>query len=172
MLIDSVRVAFRSLNNQQAIVILNPTDELEYLEIAVEPMKLHLRINQENGYISGSFTIGMVETKRDAQEFIPKFLKRFDGLPVGPFVISHSKDEVGCIIQNDFALRYRDVVPEHQLLRDLEEQTILATTILISLVYEKKLLYPDQVALDKYTLNVGQELYKNVLESRRLLRSA
>lgn len=171
MTTDSVRAALHSLNRQKAINILNPTDDLEYFEISVEPMKLRLRLNQLDGSVRGIFTVGMVETKKDAEIFVPKFLKQFEGMPVGPFLISLSRDEVGCLIQNDFALQYRDVVRENQVLKDLEQQTILATTILLSLVHSKILLFPDDKALDRYKLNVGQEIYKNVLSSATLLKS-
>jgi len=171
MTTDSVRVALHSLNAQKAINILSPTEDLEYFEISVKPMILKLGLNQLNNSVSGIFTIGMAKTKKDAEAFVPKFLKQFEGLPVGPFMISIGRDEIGCIIENNFSLKYSGAVSENQVLKDLEQQTMLATTVLVSLVYAKILVFPDDETLDKYKLNVGQEIYKNVLSSGTLLKS-
>jgi hypothetical protein len=60
---------------------------------------------------------------------------------------------------------------EAQLLRELEQQTVLATMILTSLANSSTLLYPDSKTLDKYELNINQELYKDVMNAGRLLKS-
>lgn len=171
MTLKSVEEAIAELNKRKSIRIENSTDSLDFFELTVEPLKLKLSLNKNTNSLGGIFTIGMVKTKEGAQKFIPKFLNQFNGLPIGPFLISHSKDEVGCLIQNQFTLKFNGEVSEVQLLKELEQQTVLATMILSSLVDANILLYPDSKTLDKYKLNIGQELFKNVMDSGRLLKS-
>jgi hypothetical protein len=172
MSIDSTRQAFLSLQSKGSLKIENQSSDLEYFDLSVKPMKLSLNINPLNGVIVGVFTIGMVKTKEDAERFVPRFLKQFEGLPVGPYLISHSGDAVGCIIDNSFAFPFNEKLTESLLLRDLEQQVVQATAILTSLVARGILLYPDSTSLDKYKLNVGQELFTNVLASKILLKSS
>ena len=171
MTVGSIRQALIELNKKGYISIEFSTDSLDYFELTVEPLKLRLQLNETSGSLNGIFTVGMVKTKDDAQKFIPKFLKQFDGLPIGPFLISHSRDEVGCLIENQFTLVFQGKVTEAQLLRELEQQTVLATMILTSLANSSTLLYPDSKTLDKYELNINQELYKDVMNAGRLLKS-
>ena len=168
---DSIRLALIELDKNGSINIESSSDLLDYFELTVEPMKLKIQLNETTGSLSGIFTVGMVKTKDDAQKFIPEFLNQFDGLPIGPFLVSHSRDQVGCLIENQFTLVFQGKVTEAQLLRELEQQTVLATMILTSLANSSILLYPDSKALDKYELNINQELYKDVINAGRLLKS-
>jgi len=169
--LDLIAQAIIDLNKKRSINIEFSTDSLDYFELTVEPLKLRLQLNETSGSLNGIFTVGMVKTKDDAQKFIPKFLKQFDGLPIGPFLISHSGDEVGCLIENQFTLMFQGKFTEAQVLRELEQQTVLAAMILTSLAGSNILFYPDIKVLDKYKLNIDQELYNNVMDSGRLLKS-
>ena len=166
-----IREAILGLNAKQSISIENNVDAIDHFDLEVGPLKLALQLNETSGLVNGIFTIGMVKTKDDAESFVPKFLDQFDGLPIGPFLISLSKDEVGCLIYNHFSLVCNGNITEAQLLRELEQQTILAAMILISLANTDILLYPDHQTLDKHQLNIGQQLYKNVTDSTQLLKS-
>lgn len=171
MTLNSIGQAISELNKKGLINIEFSTDSLDYIELTAEPLKLKIQLNESSGSLNGNFIIGMVKTKEDAQKFIPKFLNQFDGLPIGPFLISHSGDEVGCTVENNFKLHFQGKFTEAQLLRELEQQTVLAAMILTSLANTNILLYPDSKTLDKYKLNIGQELFKNVMDSGRLLKS-
>ena len=171
MTTNPVREALLGLNVKQSIKIESDIDSIDYFDLAVGPLKLGLQINESSQSLGGIFTIGMVGTKNDAESFVPNFLNQFDGLPIGPFLISLSPDEVGCLVYNHFRVAFHGSVTESQLLRELEQQTILASMILISLAQKNLLLYPDSQTLDKYQLNIDQPLYRNVAESGQLLRA-